>query len=174
MTAQAFVTPQPWRLGLQHASYGSEATYRKVAEWVGVCPRVDDWGGSTGHLRRYLPESCVYRVIDGTEQYPGTVLANLVNFVEPCDGIVLRHVLDNTFYWSQVLSNALKAFRHRLAVVTFTKDAQATQLAKVKSAWPIWHFNPDDLRRHMDAFLVREEQVHETHPERVYYLERHA
>jgi hypothetical protein len=71
-----------------------------------------------------------------------------------------------------VLANAVESFQRRMVVVTFTPDAPVTSLAKFKSGWPVWHFNPEDVRKRMGYFLVREEQVHVTHPERIYYLER--
>lgn len=168
-------TPQAWHAKLlQHPSYGSQTSYRRAAQWVGGCPTVDDWGGSFGHLRHYLPGDVRYRVIDGTPQHADTVLADLAQFTAPADGIVLRHVLDMTPDWAPVLANALRAFRRRMAVVTFTPDTVETRIVKIKSGWPVWAFNPDDLRRAMAEFLVGEETVHETHPERIYYLARPA
>lgn len=166
-------TPQPWHVGrLQHPSYGSESSYRKVAEWVGVCAEIHDWGGSTGFLRHFLPGDRHYRVVDGTSQYPGTTVIDLTQHTQPAQSVVLRHVLDNTFNWQAVLDNALLAFQRRMAVVTFTPDADETHVVKLKSGWPIWRFNPNDLRKCMGGLLVREECVCDTHPERIYYLER--
>lgn len=169
------VTPQVWHATrLQHPSYGSPTSYRLAAQWVEGCRTVDDWGGSFGFLRHFLPGDVRYRVIDGTTQHADTVLADLTTFAEPADGIVLRHVLDMARDWPQVLENALAAFQRRLVVVTFTPDAPTSHIHKMKSGWPVWSFNPDDLRRAMGPLLVGEDRLHESHPERLYYLERRA
>lgn len=174
--SETYVTPIPWSgKCLQHQSYGSVTTYRRVAQWVGGCHDVADWGASTGFLRHFLPATVRYLPVDGTLQAPegwAQMLVDLRTYTQPSEAIVLRHVLDNTFDWQAILTNALAAFQKRMAIVTFTRDAAVTHLAKVKSGWPVWRFNPDDLRRPMGSLLVGEEQVRETHPERIYYLER--
>jgi hypothetical protein len=166
-------TVSPWHeKTLQHPSYGSEETYRLAAHWMRPCSEVADWGGSAGYLRRFLDPGTRYHVVDGTAQCEGTTVADLANYREPADGIVLRHVLDNTPEWERVLANALAAFRTRLAIVTFTPDAPVTTIGKMKSGWPVWHFNPADLIALMGSALVAFEEVRVTHPERVFYLER--
>lgn len=170
-----YVTPMPWKALLQHPVYGERETYRCAADWLEPCRVVADWGGAQGHLAEYLAPSCGYLRVDGTLQSrPGTcqILADLANFHERTEGIALRHVLDMTEEWLAVLRNALRAFTRRLVVVTFTPDVPVTQLVKRKSGWPLWHFNPDDLRAEMGPLLVREQVVQTSHPERVYYLER--
>jgi hypothetical protein len=169
-----FVTAKPWGPTLQHASYGADETYRLAADWLRDCPTVADWGGGAGYFGRFLPELVQYTVVDGTEQGDGQVLADLTTYHEPSDGILLRHVLDNTPDWQPILHNALAAFRQRLVVITFTPSAPTTHIARVKSGWPIWSFNPDDLMLAMGALLVRFEFVPTSHPERVYFLERSA
>lgn len=170
------VTPAIWSARLlQHPRYGSEETYRLAAAWVCECAEVADWGGGTGFLRHLLPASVRYRCVDGTLRPPmkhAQVLADLATYREPSEAIVLRHVVDMTEDWQAVLANALAAFRRRLVVITFTPDAETTHLAKRKSGWPIWHFNPDDLRARMRPFLVCDEARQTSHPERVYLLER--
>lgn len=167
------VTAKAWdKKLLQHDSYGSQTSYQRAAQWLARCRGVADWGGSTGHLGRHLPASVAYHVVDGTLQHPSTVLADLATYTTPTDGIALRHVLDCTFEWAAVLRNAIRACESRLVVITFTPDADVSHIEKLKSGWPVWHFNPNDLRAFMRPFLVREEMVTETHPERIYYLER--
>ena len=170
----SYVTAQPWVTGLQHPLYGALDTYERVAAWVRACPTVDDWGGGTGYLGTLLPATTRYRVIDGTVQVSEQVLADLTTFGESADGIVLRHVLELNTNWRAILSAAVRLFRRRMAVVTFTPDAFETGAVKVKSGWPVFHFAPDDLRTVMGAHLVHEEWLYTTHPERVFYLERAA
>lgn len=169
-----YVTHLPWRTNLQHEVYGTGDTYRLAAEWLKDCPEVADWGAASCHFHRYLPTTCKYIPVDGTLQCPldvGQVVADLATYRTPTDGILLRHVLDMTDRWADVLRNAVASARRRLVVVTFTPDAEQTHLHKMKSGWPVWHFNPNDLRDIMGARLVREHAVQTTHPERVYYVE---
>lgn len=172
--ALRFVTPQGWVPALQHDSYGAPDTYRLAAAWLKDCASVDDWGGGTGYFGPWLPSSCAYRVVDGTLQVVEQRLADLARFDEPSDGILLRHVLDVNADWRAILLNALAAFRRRMVVVTFTPDAEESRVVKVKTGWPIIHFNPADLKQLMGRHLVRDEVVQTSHPERIYYLERAA
>lgn len=170
-----YVTPQPWHERLQHDAYGAPDTYRLAAAWLRDCADVADWGASRGAFRRYLDATVRYTPVDGTMQCaPGDaqIVADLTDFHDPATGILLRHVLDMTEGWREVLQNAVRAFRHRMVVVTFTPDAATTHVAKRKSGWPILHFNPDDLRHVMGDALVTDALIPTTHPERIYYLER--
>lgn len=167
-----FVTPHAWHPRLQHPVYGTADTYRLAAAWLHDCATVDDWGGGTGHFGTYLARGVAYRVIDGTQQILGQVLADLATYRGSADGILLRHVLDMTEDWAAILQHALDAFRRRLVVITFTPDRLVTRVVKMKSGWPIWGFNPADLRRAMGNLLVRDDAITTTHPERIYYLEQ--
>lgn len=171
-TVDRFVTPAPWSGSLRHARYGTEETYRRAAAWLGVCAAVADWGGGTGYFGCCLPPGVAYVNVDGTQQYPGQVLADLKAYAEPSDGILLRHVLEHVSDWRHVLRNALQAYRRRLVLVTFTPDVDETRIVKQKSGWPVWHFNPIDLSDTIGGALVGCELVETSHPERLYYVER--
>lgn len=170
-----YVTPVEWSpTRLRHASYGTDDTYRLAATWVRNCTLVADWGGSTGYLRQFLRPGTRYLGVDGTHQdaFDAQVIADLSMYHQPAEAIVLRHVVDMTEDWRAVLRNALAAFRRRMVVVTFTPDADVTHMVKRKSGWPLWNFNPADLRALMQPFLVGEEFRQTSHPERLYYLEK--
>lgn len=171
-TTDAYVTPAPWSGTLRHRQYGAAETYRLAALWLGGCATVADWGGGTGYFGLCLPPTVQYLNVDGTQQYPGQVLADLKTYSEPSDGILLRHVLEHASDWRRVLANALQAYRRRLVLVTFTPDVEETRIVKQKSGWPVWHFNPLDLSDAMGAALVGSEFIQSSHPERVYYVER--
>lgn len=167
-----FVTPQPWKAALRHPRYATDETYRRGAAWLADCQAVADWGGGTGYFRRFLRPEVHYTLVDGTVQGEPQVLADLASYHEPCEGIVLRHVLDNTPSWRAVLDNALAAYQHRLVIVTFTPEADRTHQTRLKSGWPITRFAVAELRAVMGPQLVADESVHTSHPERLYYLQR--
>lgn len=168
------LTSTPWSRGLVHDRYGTDDTYRLAAAWLQGCRDVADWGAGSCYFRRFLAPSVRYVAIDGTANSPDVVLADLATYRGETDGIMLRHVVDMTEQWRDVLLNALASFLRRMVVITFTPDAPRTIIRKIKSGWPIWSFNPDDLRAVMGPFLIRDERRHTSHPERVYYLERTA
>lgn len=169
-----YVTPAPWWGGLQRTSYATSDTYARAAAWLWRCRTVADWGGGSGHFGSWLPTDTAYHVVDGTRQAEQQTLADLRLHREPAEGILLRHVLDINTEWPAILTNALASFQRRMVVVTFTPDVPVTGVVKLKSGWPIVHFNPDDLRQVMGSLLVVDEQIQTTHPERVYYLERRS
>lgn len=170
----AFVTPAPWAGGLVHPMYGTADTYQMAAEWLKDCADVADWGGGTGMFRNYLPATVRYAIVDGTLQSTEQRLVDLEQHAEPADGILIRHVLDINLGWREILDNAVKAFRRRMVVITFTPDRAESRVMKMKSGWPVIHFNPADIRERLRPFLVRDEVVQTSHPERVYFLERAA
>lgn len=170
MTMPRSVTSVPWPRTL--FQYGAADTYHLAAEWLKDCGTVADWGGAQGYFGTCLPASVRYVLVDGTVQAAEQTLADLCTYREDSDGILLRHVLDNTHDWQPILANALQAFRRRMVIVTYTPDADVTRRVERKNGWPEWRFNPDDLRRVMGDLLVRDEAIQTTHPERVYYLER--
>lgn len=169
-----FVTPHPWHPGLQHSQYGPMETYLRAAAWLDDCRTVADWGGGPGVLGKLLGPKTRYSVVDGTFQYKGQIVADLSSYGEPSEGIMLRHVLEHVADWQIVLRNALRAMTHRLVLITFTPDADVTGIVRVKSGWPVREFAPEDLRCFLGPYLVADESVVTTHPERIYYVERTA
>lgn len=163
-TVQAWSHPNKRR-------YGSLESYRIAAAWLKPCRRIADWGAGGAHFRSFLPAAMSYTAIDGTPQIGTDIVADLATFTEPADGILLRHVVDNTPEWRAVLRNAVKSFGRRLVVVTYTPDVNVTRVDRYESGWPVWHFNPSDLREEMGIFRVREVMTAAA-PERVYLLER--
>lgn len=165
-----FVTPQPWRRPTHGGPrYGTDDTYRLAAAWLEDCDTVADWGGGFGYFGTFLSPRVTYTVVDGTRHQPTDVLADLTTYTVPSAGILLRHILDNAPDWEAVLRNAVAACQHRLCLVTFTPAAATTHVAKMKSGWPVRHFNPDDLRTALGSWLVRDFTVTTSHPEHVYY-----
>jgi hypothetical protein len=152
--------------------YGREESYRLAASWLAPCGEVADWGAGGGRFRKYLPPGVRYYRIDGTPS-PGTdLVADLADLLCPWPGILLRHVIDNTFEPFKVLGNALSSFQQRLAVVTYTPDAEGgSRIERVDGGWPTWNLDPQDLRLAMGRFLKHEILTGEG-PERVYCLER--
>lgn len=141
------VTPVVWpKPGKQ--CYGNPATYALAASWLDPCATIADWGGGAGFFRRYLdPARHQYTLIDGTDQgVPGQVFADLADFRQPSDGIMIRHVVDMTPDWRRVLDNVLVSYRHRAVIVTWTPFSDGpTRVERYISGWPVWNFAPGAL-----------------------------
>jgi len=165
-----FVTPRPWPRTLE--AYGTDDTYRLAATWLSACKDVADWGGARGYFGKFLDPSVRYTLVDGTLQDAGQVLADLRYYHKQSEGILLRHVLDNTLTWEPILENALAAFTKRLVVVTFTPEADRTTRIDHANGYPVWHFNRYDLRKAMGTLLACERDVQTSHPEHVFYCAR--
>lgn len=167
-----YVTPAPWKPLLQHPIYATAETYLIAAEWLRNCATVADWGGGTGYFQTVLPPTVRYLLVDGTIQTPDQVLADLTSYQERSDGILIRHVLDLNAEWRTILRNAMRAFRERMVVITYTPSAGETTYIRHKSGWPIHHFRPSDLVDEMSPHLVSSELIQTSHPERVFLLEK--
>lgn len=178
------VTAIPWEADVKGSVYGPVDSYKEAAEWLEPCRDIADWGGGPGHFKAHLhfPMETQYTLVDGTEQDTPDlilgdrrVLADLADYHQPSDGILLRHVLEMTHDWKQVLTNAVKAFRRRMVIVTFTPHVRRTHLHTHYLTWPVYHFNHEvDLIPVLTPYLKKVVgiQVRKSLPERVYCLEK--
>jgi len=170
---EEFATPFPYKTTVRGEQYGPEDTYLLAAKWLRDCKTVADWGGGRGYFQKCLTAEQAYLLIDGTKQVPQTRMADLAKYRGKSEGILLRHVLEMTFDWKDVLTNAVAAFQKRMVVVTYTPNVKKTHRAKWHLTSPVFHFNHEaDLVPLMEPYLVKIEpiQAWPTLPERVYYL----
>jgi len=171
-----YATDIPWETQVVGPMYGTEHTYRKAAEWLKDCRTVADWGGCLGYTQKFLPTTVDYIVVDGTwhESWPVKWrVVDLAKYHEQTEGILLRHVLEMTHDWEQILRNAVKAFTKRMVVVTFTPRCGKTHHHTNHVTWPVYHFNHNrDLIPWMQPHLVQMEYIKTTVPERIYFLEK--
>lgn len=168
MTATVLEWPKPGK-----KRYGEDPSYRLGAAWLRDCAEVADWGCGGGRLRHFLPPGIRYVGIDGTPQPAASIVADLAALSRPSEGIMLRHVVDNTPAWRSVLRAAVASFTRRLAVVTYTPDAMGPSFVDHEDpgGWPVWHLSPKEVREEMGALLVRD-ALTGVGPERIYFLER--
>lgn len=162
-------TPDAW-LNPGKKRYGILASYRLAAQWLGPCKTVADWGGGGGYFRDFLKQKQVYTLVDGTDQgVKGQVLADLINYREPSEGILLRHVIDCTPDWRPVLRNALDAFTKRLVVITSTPESEVTRIHHTVNGWPFTFFNHEELIAEFHGMLRRTTKVNPSDEDRPYY-----
>lgn len=127
--------------------YGDTSpTYAIAAEFLASCSSIEDWGCGKGWMRT-LVGADRYVGVDGSRSPFADVVADLAEYRSSVDGIVLRHVLEHDYRWSEILANAVASFRRRLAVILFTPPAAVTH----EIAWnddpgvPDLAFRLDDL-----------------------------
>lgn len=170
IVADRYETPRPW-VFVNKRRYGDQETYRRAAAWLYFCRTVADWGGGAGWFKTYLPSTVQYTNIDGTLQQGVDVVADLAKYHERSEGIMLRHVVDNTPEPWTVLANAVAAYEKRLVVVTYTPHAPQSIVAEYQFGWPVWHLNHQELLQALGPGVIKVETT-STGAERVYCLER--
>lgn len=108
--------------------YGDDASYQIAADFVRGHGLVEDWGCGGGWLRTFL-DGIPYRGIDGSTSPFADVHADLAHYLSvDADCIVLRHVLEHSLRWSEILDNAIASFRSRLCIVLFTPPVATTHV----------------------------------------------
>lgn len=157
------------------AQYGAIDTYRLAAEWLDGHGDVYDWGCGGRFAEQFFARSR-YVGLDGNFSDEPVDLATVAL---DCDSILMRHILENNpERWKDILANALRSFRRRMALVTFSEFSGQTRLYKTEQyeSGPLSYmqFRKRDLTDLMGALLVREASVQTTHPEHIFYLERAA
>lgn len=155
--------------------YGALDTYRVAAQWLDGHGDVYDWGCGQRFAERFFSRSR-YIGIDGC--FDGSANCDLALLDTGCDSILMRHVLEHNVAgaWRVILENAVRSFRQRMALVTFTPFARETHVLKTEhyatGSLPYLSFCKDDLVAVMGPHLVADYPVPTTHPEHVFLLEK--
>lgn len=106
-------------------AYGDEITYRIAGEFLSGLA-VADWGCGKGFFSTIHDGE--YVGVDGSATPFATVTADLVEYREPSEGILLRHVLEHDHNWKLILDNALASFTKRMVLVLFTPLQDVTRV----------------------------------------------
>jgi hypothetical protein len=158
--------------------YGDACTYEKIARFLQGVDTVEDWGCGRAWLKRYLQPPTSYKGVDGSSSRFADKVVDLVTYVSQADGVVLRHVLEHNNDWSQILRNAVRSFRKRLALVLFTPFVEKTHAIGHNAALgvPDLSFAKEDLIRHFaDYRWSLQENIETTTQygiEHVFYIEK--
>ena len=127
--------------------YGQDESYRLIAEWLSPCASIEDWGCGKGWLRRFIDEDA-YRGIDGSCSPFADIVADLTTYTSKVEGIALRHVLEHSDDWPDILANALESFEVRLCIVLFTPLTDETTVLMREPEYgdvPVISFALDDI-----------------------------
>ncbi len=150
----------------QHREYGdgtqpifSGTTYEPGLNWLlETCESIEDWGCGMAWARRYVPQGR-YKGIDGSPAAGpfADVICDLRDHVTSVDGIFMRHVLEHNRDWDVILANAMRSFRKRFVLVTFTPFAEVTHPLDTVGTLIDLSFRKTDLTDHFAGCSWREE-----------------
>jgi hypothetical protein len=101
--------------------YADTVTYLIAAAFTADMEEVEDWGCGAGGFKRFCRGR--YIGIDGSKTPFADKIVDLCAYTSSVDGIVIRHVLEHNYNWTEILKNAMKSFRRKLCVVLFTPFA---------------------------------------------------
>jgi len=170
-----------YRLWPGRVPYGSEETYGQSLTWLlETCRSIEDWGAGPAWARNWIPEGVRYLPIDfaASAVRPGwsEVLADLATYesTRP-DGIFMRHVLEHSDAWREILANALASFTRRMVLVTFIPLAEQSFAETPHLPGRDWHLGRAELLGMLGDLLTGEydQPSRTTHGgEHVFRLER--
>lgn len=132
-----------------HNQYGDRASYLMAAGFLDGLPVVEDWGCGTAFGRQFYERSR-YIGVDGS----GGKFCDAVDDVRTRDsqpdGIQMRHVLEHNPEWERVLQNAIRCFKHRMALITYLPFQPETVLVDDPgNGIPCIWFRKEDLLKHI-------------------------
>lgn len=160
-------------LGQVH--YGHDYSYAIPCQWFDeVGGLLEDWGCGCAMAKAFV-KKCRYLGIDGSaNEYADRCGVDLRDYVSTADCILLRDVLDHNVEWEKVLQNALNSFQKRMVIVVFRALGPETKVVFVNTSEkypgvPDLQFCRTDLLKHIQPYLVREEQFAN---ETLFFLEK--
>jgi hypothetical protein len=98
-------------------------------------------------LRKFCDPNA-YVGIDGSQSPFADVVTDLAERRTKSEGIVLRHVLEHDYRWTQILENAVASFTKRICIVLFTPLAKSTHVLQVEPEYgdvPVIAFQLSDI-----------------------------
>ena len=102
-----------------------QESYKKAAAFFGDLP-VEDWGGGTGWVRRYIKGK--YRNIDGSPHPNVDEVVDLAVYKSNGYNILIRQVLGCAGdVWKKIVINALKSFDKKLCIIVSTPFVSKTR-----------------------------------------------
>jgi hypothetical protein len=136
-----------------YEKYGVEESYQKGMDWLEPCSMVEDWGCGPAYAKNFRTGS--YRGIDGTDGFCD-VVADLTHYTSFTPGLFMRHVLEHNEEWEKVLTNALKSFTERMALIFFLPWGKETRVLKYQGEIPDIQFNKDDVLKFIKPYVKDE------------------
>lgn len=140
--------------------YGDETTYRKAIEFLDGPYIIEDWGCGTAWARRFVKRGR-YIGIDGSWSLHCDLVADLRTYrSSSAGGILIRHILEHSWGWRQILENALASFQKKLCLILFTPFGAETK--SIGTSWgtvPDLSFRKEELLEFLRPFTFTEEAL---------------
>jgi hypothetical protein len=97
--------------------YSETLTYKIAAEFLVDCPIVEDWGCGGGGFLNYRKDAIG---VDGSDtKFAAKKYVDLANYISSCDAVHMRHVLEHNYQWKDILNNAFKSAKKKIALTLF-------------------------------------------------------
>jgi len=158
---------------VEQFSYGEETSYRKGIAFLDGHGDIEDWGCGTAWAKRFVTQSA-YTGIDASPSRFADKVADLRTYRSDVDCVFMRHVLEHTFDWRTILTNAVASFRERMVLVIFTPFADETKEIASWSGIPDIAFRKTDLTEHFQHLRYSEETIFtntQYEQEHIFYIE---
>ena len=131
--------------------YADTVTYPMAGGFLSDMEEVEDWGCGAAGFKRFFNGS--YTGVDGSHTPFADKIVDLRTYTSDTQSIMMRHVLEHNYDWSEVLSNAVASFREKFCLVLFTPFVEETK----EIAHNLVHgvdvpdiaFNPEDIEKHL-------------------------
>lgn len=140
--------------------YGDETTYRRAMEFLDGPYIIEDWGCGVAWARRFVKRGR-YIGIDGSWSLHCDLIADLRKYrSSSAGGILIRHILEHSWGWHQILENALASFQKKFCLILFTPFGDETRsIGSTKENVPDISFRKEDLLEYLKPFSFAEESL---------------
>ena len=158
-------------------SFGDKKTYKLAADFLADIDEVEDWGCGAGGFKQFYKGK--YIGIDGTDNPFVDKVVDLRTYKSSVDGIMMRHVLEHNYDWSEILRRALLSFRKKFCLILFTPFVKVTkEIAHNKKHGvdvPDISFSREDIECHFESLKWRLQSIKTRkgyNIEHIYYIEK--
>jgi len=158
---------------VEQFAYGDETSYRKGVAFLDGYGDIEDWGCGTAWAKRFVTKSA-YTGIDASPSRYADKVVDLRTYRSDADCVFIRHVLEHSFDWGAILTNAVASFRQRMVLVIFTPFADQTREIASWSGIPDIAFRKEDLTERFHHLPYSEETIFtntQYEREHIFYIE---
>lgn len=149
---------EKWNYGTSpQFPYGDETSYKKAMEFLDGPYTIEDWGCGVAWARRFVKRGR-YVGIDGSWSMHCDLVTDLRTYRSKVDAILVRHILEHSWGWRQILWNALASFQKKFCLILFTPFGEVTRsIGSTKENVPDISFRKEDLLEYLKGFVFTEE-----------------
>lgn len=158
--------------------YGDETSYRKAVDFLDGPHIIEDWGCGTSWARKFVKRGR-YIGVDGSWSLHCDLVTDLRKYrSSSAGGILIRHILEHSWGWRQILENALASFQKKFCLILFTPFGPETRsIGSTKENVPDLSFRKEDLLELIQPLPFTEESFKsdtQYGAEHIFYITRNS